>query len=595
MKLRFTFPAMPAASLAVILAVVPAVAQNPKSDFADTTTQSTPYTGSVVEEIVARVNDQVINLSDYERAEQELDQEAQQQSWSQQELYEQRRDLLRGLIDKQLLLSKGKELGITGETELVQRLDAIRKQNHMDSMEALQKAVEAQGISWEDFREQIRENSITQAVIGQQVSQHIDIAPSEIQDYYNAHRQEFQRPEQVALSEILIPTPNPDDAAQVAQAEKKADDIEKQLKSGSSFADLAKQDSGGPTAQQGGVLGEYRKGQLPKVMEDATFVLQPGGITQPIRTRQGWLILEVTQHQAAGIAPLSAVQGQIQQDIGLQKMEPALRAYLTQLREQAYIDIRPGYVDSGASPNEQKFIQSAYVPPAPKKKKHVERTRFRPRPRRQQKQVAAAVPAGVPTLDQVNHSGSSKEVAESGTQKPGKREKIRFGQAPRETLPAGPTRTVDAGAGPAPEQQVAVNGSGMANIDNGPGDVGTEVQPKRTKARLTDELKDKKEKRKQEEQAKKHKWVAPTPPPGELAKEKRESAALGLRGDTTRTKKVNPAKAGPKRRLSDEDRKKQKESASGTTPGQTTPAQGSAGQTPAGQSTPSQGTTPPQS
>ena len=74
----------------------------------------------------------------------------------------QRRDLLRSLIDHQLLLSKGKDLGITGETEVVKRLDEMRKQNHMDSMEDLQKAAEAQGVSFEDFKEQIRENVITQ-------------------------------------------------------------------------------------------------------------------------------------------------------------------------------------------------------------------------------------------------------------------------------------------------------------------------------------------------------------------------------------------------------------------------------------------------
>lgn len=550
------FPAVLAAGL--VLAVVPAVAQNLKSDFADTSNPSS-YTGTVVEEIIARVNDQVISMTDFQRAEQELQQEAQQQSWSQQQLYEQRRDLLRGLIDKQLLLSKGKQLGITGETQLIRRLDEIRKQNHLDSMEALQKAVEAQGISWEDFREQIRENIITQHVISQEVGAHIDIAPSEIEAYYNAHKQEFERPEQVSLNEILIPTPNPDNAAQVSEAQKKADQIEEQLKTGASFTDLAKKDSGGPTAQQGGVLGDYKKGQLPKVMEDATFSLKTGGVTQPIRTRQGWLILEVTGHEAAGIAPLSAVQNQIQETLGMQKMEPALRAYMTQLREQAYIDIRPGYVDSGASANEQKFIQSAYVPPGPKKKKkHVERTRFHPRPRRGVRTETASG-ASAPEKGK-KHKG--REVAEYREQKPGKREKIRFGQAPRETLPAGETRTVDAGA-TAPAPQVAVNGSGMANIDNGTGDVGTAVAPEK-KTRMTDQLKLSKERRKQAAEAKKyHPFVPPTLTPAEQALDARKNAALGLRGDTSKTKKVNPAKLGPKRRFSDDDKKKEQQPQSG--------------------------------
>ena len=184
----------------------PAAAAEPQS----------PYQGTLVEDIVARVNDQVISRSDYERADQDLDAQAKQQQWTQQQLYEQKHDLLRDLIDQQLLLSKGKDLDITGETETVKRLDEMRKQNHLDSMEDLQKAAEAQGVSWEDFKASIRNRIITQQVIRDEVGRHVNITPTEIQAYYNQHKQEFDQPEQVRLSEILIPTANPDDAAQVA-------------------------------------------------------------------------------------------------------------------------------------------------------------------------------------------------------------------------------------------------------------------------------------------------------------------------------------------------------------------------------------------
>lgn len=547
----------------------------------NTNQQAVPNAGTVVEERIAQVNDEIISKSDYERAEQELEQEAQQQNWTRQQMEEQRRDLLRSLIDRQLLLSKGKELGISGETEVVKRLDEIRKQNHLDSMEDLQKAVEAQGISFEDFKQQIRENVVTQEVISQEVGQRVSVSPAEIQAYYNAHQDEFQRPEQERLSEILIPTANPDDAAQVADALKKANEVEGRLKAGADFATVAKADSGGPTAAQGGELGDFKAGQLAKVMEDATFPLHAGEFTDPIRTKQGWLILEVTQHEDAGLAPLSEVQNQIQETVGMQKMEPALREYMTTLRDEAYIDIRPGYVDSGASPNEQKFIQSAYIPPQPKKKKHVQRTRFRGRAGRGRKQTetaAGGAPAGVPTLDKVNsQTGAPKEVATNniGTQKPGKKEKIRFGQAPRETLPAGDTRTVDAGAAPAPPEQVAINQSGMApgTEPGGPADTS---DAKKAKTRFSDRMKEPKVKRQQQEaaaKANKHqKFVPPTETREEQAEDKRQNAALGLKGDTTKTKKVNPAKTGPKRRLSDEEKKKQEQQNAAPAPGTTTPS-----------------------
>lgn len=552
-------PTMLIAGMAV--SVLPVAAQRVGS-LADSAQQNSAYSGSVVEEIVARVNDQVISKSDYERAEQELQQEARQQNWTEQQTMEQRRDLLRSLIDRQLLLSQGKQLGITGETDVVKRLDEIRKQNHLESMEDLQKAVESQGISYEDFKEQIREGVITQQVIGQEVGSHIQIAPSEIDAYYKSHQQEFQRPESVKLNEILIATPNPDDAAQVATAEKKADDIESRLKSGGDFATIAKAESGGPTAQEGGRLGEYKRGDLPKVMEDATFDLQAGQFTQPIRTRQGWLILQVTAHDKAGVAPLADVQNQIQEEVGMSKMEPALRQYLTTLRDQAYIDIRPGYVDSGASPNELKFIQSAYVPPQPKKKKHVARARYTGRPGRGRNagkaQTASGTPAGVPTLDQVNAGKGKNQTASIGTQKPGKKEKIRYGQAPRETLPAGETREVDAGASAPAPQQVAINQSGISPAVAAATPAGDTVDTTtaKKKTRYSDRLKEPKQKR---EQQKREEWAAThhqkfVPPPQtseDKAKEQRQNAALGLRGDTTKVKKANPAKSGPKRRMND--------------------------------------------
>ncbi len=562
-----SLPAILAAGLA--LTVVPAVvAQN--NPLAADATQSSPYSGTVVESIVARVNDQVISKSDYERAEEQLEQEAQQQGWSQQELYQQRHDLLRSLIDRQLLLSKGKELGINGDTEVIRRLDDMRKEYHLDSMEALQKAAEAQGVSWEDLKEQIRENVITSDVISQEVAPHIEVTPSEVRNYYDTHKDEFERPEEVRLSEILIPTPNDEDAAQVAQAQKQADDIEDRLKAGADFATLAKADSGGPTAAQGGDLGDYKRGVLPKVMEDATFDLKTGQWTQPIRTKQGWLILEVTQHQDAGEQPFSQVQNQIQETVGMAKMQPALRDYLAQLRNEAYIEVAPGYVDAGATGHEQKFIQAAFVAPEPKHKKHETRARFREKPVRRSKTETA----GAPTLDKVNAQTSKTEVADNRTQKPGKKEKIRFGQAPRETLPTADTRMVDAGAGT--NSQVAKNQpAGGVTLTNANGDVIDNTAPaaKKTKVRFQDQGRVPKEKR--VKASKKHqKFVPPTEPASEVAQDKRQDAAYGLNGDTTKTKKAKPSKKGPKRRLSDEDKKKEQQQnaapASGTAPASTT-------------------------
>ncbi|MFT4112214.1 peptidylprolyl isomerase [Silvibacterium sp.] len=593
MTLRFPPHRIACAVLAASLAVPtlhPAFAQSkqPAQD-------ASPYQGEVVEDVVARVNDQVISRSDYARAEQDLENQARQQNWTQQQLFEQKHQLLRDLIDRQLLLSKAKELDITGDTELVKRLDELRKQNNLPTMEALQKAAEDQGVSWEDFKQSERNQIIAQQVIRQEVGQHVNVTPSELQAYYNDHKQDFTQPEQVQVSEILIPTANPDDSTQVAAAQKKADDLESQLKSGGNFATLAKANSGGPTAAQGGELGEFKRGALfpsSKDLEDKVFALQGGQFTEPIRTRQGFAILEVTQHTQAGVQPYKDVEAQVEDAVGMAKMGPAMRDYLTHLREDAYINIKSGYEDAGASPNEMKPIFSAYQPPQPKKKKKVVRARYHQAHPRGRNAAAAAqdtetasapepsnVPAGTPSLADVPQgsapaaagaaastsaasstaaaapaaNGKTRKQQEASakaaaTQKAGKKEKIRFGQAPRETLPTADTKTEDAGANADTSTQVAQNNGSNLKVVGPDGTVAPEqAEAKKTKGRYSKHVSGPK--------VKKPDPFAPVAPSTEdVASRQEQGKALGLNGDTTKQKKVDDTKTGPKRRM--KDRKK---------------------------------------
>ena len=272
-------------------------------------------------------------------------------------------------------------------------MDEIRKQYHLDTIEDLEKAAKDQGVSFEDFKANIRNGIITQEVMREEVGSTLRFTPGEAERYYEQHKQDYSQPESVRLSEILISTGTGDDA-KMAAAKAKADDIETRLHAGGDFSALAKSFSDGPTAAQGGDLGDYQPGALPKALEDKTFPLKAGQVTDPILTRQGYIILRVNQHIPGGPRPYKDVQEQVENDFYMSRMEPAIRAYLTKLREDAFIDIKPGYTDSGASPNETKPVYSAYVPPAPKKKAKVERTRYRETEHTfRQKSPQAAAPA----------------------------------------------------------------------------------------------------------------------------------------------------------------------------------------------------------
>jgi peptidyl-prolyl cis-trans isomerase SurA len=241
-------------------------------------------------------------------------------------------------------------------------------------MEELEKAAEAQGASYEDFKQNLRNQIITQRVIGQEVGQKMSMNKEDVRKFYDLHRAEMEQPEQVRLSEILIAPKTPakppaagekpeppseaetDAALEAAKA--KADDILDQIHKGAKFADLAKKYSDGPSAKDGGDLQSFKRGALSKDLEDKVFALKANEVTDVIRTKQGYVILQTTEHQMAGIPSLKEVEPRIQDALYMQKLQPALRAYLTTLREQAFIDIKTGYVDSGASTKQTKPVET---------------------------------------------------------------------------------------------------------------------------------------------------------------------------------------------------------------------------------------------
>ena len=345
--------------------------------------------GQVVEEIIARVNNQIITRSEFERSKDQLKEEVKQQDPKDPDkaFADHEKDILRDLMDQQLLLDKGKDLGITGDTDLIKKLDQMRKDMKLDSLEALEKEATKQGVSWEDFKQNMRNQIITQKVIGEEVSGKISITKEEEQKFYDEHKSEMEQPEYIRLSEILVApkapsiTPAPDssaagsaaaaqppsdeaakagtDPAALSAAEAKANDLLKQIRDGASFEDIAKKYSDGPSAADGGALGMFKRGQLAKELEDRTFAMKTGDVTDVIRTKQGYVILKVVDHQMAGIPPMKDVLDKIQNALYYDKLQPALRAYLTKLREDAYIDVKTGYIDTGASPNQTKPIETA--------------------------------------------------------------------------------------------------------------------------------------------------------------------------------------------------------------------------------------------
>src|SRR5262245_24606900 len=332
-----------------------------------------PESGKVVEEIIARVNNEIITRSEYDKSLATADEETRQDCQGkctpeqlQAALEERKKTALRDLIDQSLLSQRGKDMGISVETEVVKQLDQIRVANKIDSMEKFEQAVSQQGMNWEDFKNNIRNKILTQKVIGQEVGSHISIGESDAQKYYAEHKTEFVRPEQVALREIIVVTEGKKET-ELPDLRKKAETALRRVKDGEDFGEIAKRLSDGSTKEQGGYIGMFKRGELAKQLEEVVFKMKRSELTEVIETKQGYLVFQVLEHYDEGEQGFDKVKNEIMDHLYNEKLEPAVREYLKTLREQSYVVIKPGYAELAGSGNSE--IQEVNATPEATKAK----------------------------------------------------------------------------------------------------------------------------------------------------------------------------------------------------------------------------------
>lgn len=330
----------------------------------------------IVEEIIAKVNGDIITRSELERGRGMLEFELKQQGLSgmrlQQALKERANDVLKDQIDQLLLVQKGKELSINVDTEVAKQLAEIQLQSKVTDPDKFQQWIREQsGQSYEDFRQQMRNSFLTRRVIGQEVGSRISVPRSEVQKYYEEHKNEFIRDEQVFLREILVSTEGKP-PEEVAAAEKKAQALVVRARKGEKFGELARDNSDALTSKNYGEMGTFQKGQLIKQIEDVVFQAKKGYVTDVIRVPNGFVILKVEERYEKGLAPLEAVENEIMDRLYMPKMQPRLREFLTKLREDAFLEIRDGYVDTGAAPGKDtRWVDPAQLRPETTTKEEV--------------------------------------------------------------------------------------------------------------------------------------------------------------------------------------------------------------------------------
>ncbi|HUQ94095.1 MAG TPA: peptidylprolyl isomerase [Bryobacteraceae bacterium] len=310
---------------------------------------------TTIEEIVAKINGDIVTRTEINRTRRQMEAELLQQKVTGAKLAQamaQREGLiLRDRIDQLLLVQKAKDLNISVEPEVSKQMAEIQKRLNIADPDKFQQAVKEQlGTPFEDYKNEMRNSMLTERVLRQEVQ--VSVPRAEVMKFYEEHKAEFVREERVFLAEIFLSTEGKDPAS-IAQIEKKAIDLVARAKKGEKFPELAQSNSDSASAQNGGDLGAWKRGELDPELEKLIFTKERNYVSDPIRRATGFQILKVMERHQAGQAAFEEVENEIMNRFHSTRFQPKIREYLTKLREQAFLEIKPGYIDAGAAPGKE--------------------------------------------------------------------------------------------------------------------------------------------------------------------------------------------------------------------------------------------------
>lgn len=288
--------------------------------------------------IVARVNGEAIERWEFDNAVKRVEARA-----GAPVPPDKRDEVLRNVLDQLIAYhllaqeSRSRKMDVP-DSEVDARMAEIRKSFPDDK--AFQQGIAAQGLTVDQVREQTRTNLQVSKIIDAEVASKIVVADAEISSFYQQNLERFKQGETVHASHILIGLPQNHTAEQKTQAKTKAQAVLKQVRDGADFAALARaesQDTG--SAQNGGDLGFFPKGQMTPAFEEAAFKLKAGGLSPVVETPFGFHIIKVLERRGPRTTPLAEVGGQIKDFLEQGQRESKLEQFVEQVKAKSKVDI----------------------------------------------------------------------------------------------------------------------------------------------------------------------------------------------------------------------------------------------------------------
>jgi peptidyl-prolyl cis-trans isomerase SurA len=305
----------------------------------------------VIDEVIAQVNDGIVTLSQVRREMKERTQIAIQNGMPEPqanaEVEKKKFELIAILINEQLLLQKGKELDFNQrvEDEVNKRMLQVARENNIKTIEELCQAMKQSGMSCEDTRRTMRIEIMKQAVLESEVDSVVFFrwSTDDLHKYFDAHKDKFIKAESVELSEIFLSLGGKPEAEVKALAEK----LVAQLRGGADFCTLAaaySERAPGPNGQKPCKVGLFQAPDLRPDIAAAVKDVKAAGVSNPLKTDEGYQILRVDARNAGSNAATfneNQVRGAMTEEV----IDKEREKYLQTLRNEGYINIARNYKD----------------------------------------------------------------------------------------------------------------------------------------------------------------------------------------------------------------------------------------------------------
>jgi len=327
----------------------------------------------VVDEVIAQVGDGIITLSQLKREMKEriktMIDNGKTEPEATAEVEKRKAELIAILVNEQLLLQKGKELEFTQgvEDEVNKRMLQVAKENGITSIDKLCEAMKQTGISCEEARQTMRVELMKQAVLESEVDRKyfLGLTADELHKYFDAHKDKFFRPESVDLSEIFLSLAG----KQEAEVKTRADQLISQSRGGADFCTLAAaySDRPGNNGQKPCKVGTFQVPDLRPDIAGAIKNLKVGGVSEPLKSDEGYQILHVDA-RTAGSSTATFNENEVRAAMTQEHSPQAREEYLQSLRNEAYIKISDNY-SAEVAPLLKIVPPAAAVKKAPKKDK----------------------------------------------------------------------------------------------------------------------------------------------------------------------------------------------------------------------------------